>query len=475
MTKQILTPDICVIGAGAGGLSVAAAAAAFGVPVVLVEQSQMGGEHLNYGCVPSKALLAAARRAASVKEFAKFGVTAEGTVDFAKVYQHMRGVIAALAPTDAAERFTGLGVRVIAGTAQFTDRATVSVGDDIEIKARRFVIATGSSPATPLMQGLDTVEYLTNETIFGLTELPKHLIVVGAGTVGLELAQAFRRLGAAVSVIEARVALGDEEPECADAVVASLEKDGVMIHTGASIKQVARSDAGVAVTFEAGGSTQTIDGSHLLVTAGRRPNVDALDLKAARIKVDANGVRINRKLKTSNRRVYAIGDVTGGPPLTHFASYQAGQVIRNALFRLPVKINRSIIPRVTFTDPEIAQVGLTEAVARKKFRALRIVRWSYHDNARAQAEHATHGQIKVITDKRGKILGTTIVGAQAGELITVWTLATAQGLNIRSMADLVVPYPTLSDVSQRAALSYFAPDVLSPMLRRIIAWLRKLG
>ena len=351
MTKQILTPDICVIGAGAGGLSVAAAAAAFGVPVVLVEQSRMGGEHLNYGCVPSKALLAAARRVASLKDFPKFGVTAEGTVDFAKVHAHMRGVIVALAPTDAAERFTGLGVRVIAGTAQFTDRATVSVGDDIEIKARRFVIATGSSPAAPLMQGLDTVDYLTNETVFDLTELPEHLVVIGAGTVGLELAQAFRRFGSAVSVIEVHAALSDEEPECADAVTAALEKDGVTIYTGASVKQVGRTEGGIAVTYETAGGTQTISGSHLLITAGRRPNVDALDLKAARIKVDANGIRVNRKLKTSNRRVYAIGDVTGGPPLTHFANYQAGQVIRNALFRLPVKINHSIIPRVTFTGP----------------------------------------------------------------------------------------------------------------------------
>ncbi len=475
MTKQILTPDVCVIGAGAGGLSVAAAAAAFGVPVVLVEQSRMGGEHLNYGCVPSKALLAAAKRVASLKEFSKFGLTAEGTVDFAKVRAHMRQVIAALAPTDAAERFTGLGVRVIAGTAQFIDRATVSVGDDIEIKPRRFVIATGSSPATPLMQGLDTVDYLTNETIFDLTELPEHLIVIGAGGVGLELAQAFCRFGSAVSVIETGMPLNDEEPECTDAVIASLAKDGVAIHAGANIKQVARSEGGNTVTFEVAGRTQTISGSHLLITAGRRPNVDALDLKAARIKVDANGIRVNRKLKTSNRRVYAIGDVAGGPRLTHFANYQAGQVIRNALFRLPVKIDHSIIPRVTFTDPEIAQVGLTEAAARKKFRTLRIVRSSYHDSDRAHAERATHGQIKVITDKRGKILGVTIVGAQAGELISVWTLAIGQGLNIRAMADLIVPYPTLSDISKRAALSYFAPDVLSPMLRRIIAWLRKLG
>jgi pyruvate/2-oxoglutarate dehydrogenase complex dihydrolipoamide dehydrogenase (E3) component len=475
MTRQILTPDICVIGGGAGGLSVAAAAAAFGVPVVLVEQSKMGGESLNYGCVPSKALLAAARHFAGLKELPAFGMTASGTVDFAKVHAHMRGVIAAIAPADAAERFAGLGVQVISGTAQFIDRATVSVGDNIEIKARRFVIATGSSPAMPLMQGLDTVDYLTNETIFDLTELPENLIVIGGGTVGLELAQAFRRFGSAVSVIEANVPLGGEEPECVDAVIASLAKDGVAIHTGASVKQVARTQTGVAVTFEADGARQTIAGSHLLIAAGRRPNVDALDLKAARVKIDANGIRVNKRLKSSNRKVYAVGDVAGGPRLTHVASYQAGLVIRNAVFRQPVKVDYSAIARVTFTDPEIAQVGFTEAMARRKFRRLRILRWSYHDNDRAQAERVTHGQIKVITDKRGKILGATIVGAQAGELVSVWALAIGRGLNIRSMADLVVPYPTLGDIGKRAALSFFTPGAMSPLLRRIIVWLRKLG
>ncbi len=475
MTRQILTPDICVIGAGAGGLAVATAAAAFGVPVVLVEQSKMGGESLNYGCVPSKALLAAARRFAGVGELPAFGMTASGHVDFAKVRGHMRGVIAAIAPTDSAERFTGLGVRVISGTAQFIDRKTVSVGDDIEIKARRFVIATGSSPATPLMQGLETVDYLTNETIFDLTELPESLLVIGAGTIGLELAQAFRRFGSAVSVIEANVPLGDDEPECVDAVIASLVKDGVAIHTGTDVKRVARTQAGIAVTFEAAGAAQTIIGSHLLVAAGRHPNVDALDLKAARVKIDANGIRVNRRLKSSNRKVYAIGDVTGGPRLTHVANYQGGLVVRNALFRLPVKVDYSAIPRVTFTDPEIAQVGLTEAAARKKFRNLRILRWSYHDNDRAQTERQTHGQIKVVADARGRILGATIVGAQAGELISIWALAIGQGLNLKNMADLVVPYPTLGDISKRVALSYFAPGAMSPMLRRIIGWLRKLG
>jgi pyruvate/2-oxoglutarate dehydrogenase complex dihydrolipoamide dehydrogenase (E3) component len=475
MTKTTLTPDICIIGGGAGGLAAAAAAAAFGVPVVLVEQSRMGGDSLNYGCVPSKALLAAARRFAGLKDFPDFGLTASGTVDFAKVRAHVRDVIAAIAPTDSAQRYTGLGVHVISGTAQFIDRATVAVGDDIAIKARRFIIATGSSPAIPLIHGLDTIDYLTNETVFDLNELPEHLIVVGGGSVGLELAQAFRRFGAAVTVIEARALLGDEEPECVDTVVTTLLRDGIVIHADANIKQVTRSDNGISLTFDAAAGPQIVTGSHLLIAAGRRPNVDALDLKAARIKADAGGIHVNKKLKTSNRKVYAIGDVTGGARFTHIADYQASLVVRNALFRLPTKVDPGILPRVTFTDPEIAQVGLTESVARQKSRALRILRWSYNDNDRAHAERQTHGQIKVIADTNGKILGATIVGAQAGELISVWALAISQGINLRNMADLVLPYPTLSEMTKRIATAYLVPEAMSPMLRRIIGWVRKLG
>jgi pyruvate/2-oxoglutarate dehydrogenase complex dihydrolipoamide dehydrogenase (E3) component len=477
MTAKLLTPDICVIGAGAGGLSVAAAAAAFGVPVVLIEQSKMGGECLNYGCVPSKALLAAARRFADLKTLPAFGISvADAAVDFAKVRAHIRDVIAAIAPNDSAERFTGLGVQVIAGTAQFIDRRTIAVGDDITIKARRVVIATGSSPATPLMQGLDTVEFLTNETIFDLAECPQHLIVIGGGPVGLELAQAFRRFGAAVTVIEARTPLGNDDPECVDVVLAALGRDGIAIHPGVNVKNVSKTADGIEVAFESPAGPKTVSGSHLLVAAGRQPNIGALNLEAAGIRVDANGIIVDRRLRTRNKKVYAIGDVAGVPRLTHAANYHAGLVVRNALFRLRPKVNYSEVPQVTFTDPEIAHIGLTEADARKKrFRKMRVLRWSYHDNDRAQAERETHGHIKVVTDKRGRILGTTIVGPQAGELISLWTLAIAQNLNIRSMASLVAPYPTLSEISKRAAISYFGPSLMSPLLRRIIVWLRRWG
>jgi pyruvate/2-oxoglutarate dehydrogenase complex dihydrolipoamide dehydrogenase (E3) component len=474
---ETLTPDICVIGGGSGGLSVAAAAAAFGVPTVLIERHKMGGDCLNTGCVPSKALLAAAKRAELMQNAQAFGVSAAGiAIDFAKVHDHVRGVIASIAPTDSVERFAGLGVRVIRGHAKFKDRRTVVVGDNREIRARRFVIATGSTPDVPPIPGLDTGPYLTNENIFDLEELPQRLIVVGAGSMGLEMAQAFRRLGSAVTVIEAAQPLAKDDPECAAIVLAQLEREGVVIRSGVKVARVAHASRRVTVTIDAAGAEETIEGSHVLVATGRKPTVDGLDLEAARIRYDRSGIVVNRKLKTANKRVYAIGDVAAGQlQFTHAANYHAGLVIRNALFRLPVRVNNNVVPWVTYTEPELAQTGLTEAQARNRGSKLRIMRWPYYDNDRAQAERTTHGHIKVITDKKGKILGATIVGPQAGELIATWTLAIAQGLNIRAFTGIVLPYPTLSEIGKRAAIDSFTPSLTSPWVRRIIAWLRIFG
>lgn len=472
-----LTPDICVIGAGSGGLSVAAAAAAFGVPVVLIERHKMGGDCLNTGCVPSKALLAAARRAALMRTSGVFGVTAPGiTVDFRAVHDHVQDVITSIAPMDSAARFAGLGVRVIKGHAAFKDRRTVFVGDQYEIRARRFVIATGSTPMTPPIPGLDRGPYFTNETIFNLSERPQHLIVIGGGPIGLEMAQAFRRLGSNVTVLEQATPLAKDDPECAGVVLAALEREGVVIRSGVKIVHIATTVGTATATIEGASGEETIEGTHLLVAAGRKATVEGLDLEAARIKYDQNGIAVNRKLKTGNSRVYAIGDVAAGQPqFTHAANYHAGLVIRNALFRLPVDVNKDVIPWVTYTDPELAQTGLSEAEARKRGIKIRILRWPYHDNDRAQTERETHGHIKVITKSNGKIIGATIVGAQAGELIAMWTLAIAQGLNIRAITGIVVPYPTLSEIGKRAAIDFFTPSLTRPLLRRIIAWLRIFG
>jgi len=470
---ELLTPDLCVIGAGSGGLWVAAAAAALGVPVVLIEKDKMGGECLNTGCVPSKALIAAGKRAQAMRHADEFGIYNDGLrIDFQKVHRHVQDVIAAIAPNDSAARFTGLGVRVIKEAARFKDRNTVIAGE-IEIRARRFVIATGSSPALPPIPGLAGTPHLTNETVFDLQNCPTHLIVIGGGPIGLELAQAFRRLGSAVTVLEAASPLAREDPECAAAVLRRLAQEGVEIRPGARITRVAAVDADVQAIL---GGGETLAGSHLLVATGRQAKVADLALDQAGIRYSKRGIEADRRLMTSNPRVYAIGDVVAGAPqFTHVASYHAGLVIRHALFRLPVRARTEAIPRVTFTDPELAHVGLTEAEVRARGGGFRVLRWPYHENDRAQTERATSGHIKVLTSARGKILGATIVGPQAGELIATWALAIDRGLNIRALAGLVLPYPTLAEIGKRAAGIYFSPGLTSPLLRRIIALLRRFG
>ena len=471
-----LTPDICVIGAGPGGLSAAAAAAAFGVPTVLIERDAMGGDSLNTGSVPSKALLAAAKRAEAIRGAATFGLEVQNIrVNFAKVSDHVQSAIAAVEPAYSMERFTGLGVRVIRAHAQFKDARTVTAGD-FEILARRFVVAAGSKPTIPAIAGLDGGSFLTSETIFDLKERPEHLIIVGAGSVGLELAQAFRRLGSSVTVLEAVRPLAGDDPECVNIVLDRLEREGVVIRSGVNVTGVMHVGGTVTAAIEAAGAEQTITGSHLLIAAGREPSIDGLNLDAAGIRRDHSGIVVDHKLKTTNRRVYAIGDcVAGHSPLANSAEYQAGLVIRNALFRMPVRGDNVVLPWATYTEPELAQAGLTEAQAQAQGMEIRIARWPYNDNDRAQTERETRGHIKIITTAKGKIVGATIVGAQASELIGMWALAIAQGLSIRAFADIVLPYPTLSELGKRASVDYFTPSLTSGWTRRIIGWLRIFG
>lgn len=473
---ETLTPDICVLGGGPGGLSVAAAAAAFGVPTVLIERGKMGGDCLNTGCVPSKALLAAAKRAEAIRNAGAFGINVQAPgINFARVHDHLHSIIAALAPVDSAERFSGLGVRVIREHGQFKDRNTVTAGD-IEIRARRFVIATGSAPAVPPIPGLDSGPFLTNENVFDLKERPEHLIIIGAGPVGLEMAQAFRRLGSSVTVLEAAQPLVNDDPECVAVLLDRLEREGIVIRSGVKVIGIGHAGGTVTATIETPGAEQTVTGSNLLLAVGRKPQVDGLALDAGGIRYDQRGIIVNSRLKTSNWRVYAIGDCAASHlALTHAANYHAGLVIRNALFRLPVRVDNSAVPWATYTEPELAQTGLTEAQARAHRIRIRVARWPYHDNDRARIERESHGHIKVITTRKGKIVGATIVGAQAGELIATWTLAIAQGLNIRALTNVVLPYPTLSELGKRAAIDFFTPSLTSPWVRRIIGWMRIFG
>ena len=468
-----LRPDICVIGADAGGRAVAAAAACFGVPTVLIEDGAVGSD--GDSGVPSMALITVAERVKALRDGAHYGVkTVRFGVDFAAVSGYVRDVVEAVAPNATREHIAGLGVRVITGAARFTAPDTVAVGDTT-IMARRFVVATGSSPILPAVPGFAEIPYLTSKTACSLVDCPRHLIVIGAGSNGLEMAQAFRRLGSDVTVLEAATPLASDDPECAAVVLDALAREGVKLRTGVEIKRVRRVLARVQLDIATKDGTETIEGTHLLVAAGHRPNIANLDLAAARIRCGPRGIVVDKSLRTTNKRVYAVGQVADGANLGHAAEYEAEVVVRNALFRTPVAVDPMVIPSVTRTDPELARVGLLEDKARARAGSIRILRWPYRENDRAQAAQATKGHIKVITNAKGQILGATIVGPQAGENIVPWTLAISQKLNISALAGLVVPTPTYAEVGKRAAMTYFLRGLTSTKVRRIIAWLRHLG
>jgi pyruvate/2-oxoglutarate dehydrogenase complex dihydrolipoamide dehydrogenase (E3) component len=472
--SDTIVADICIIGAGSGGLSVAAAAAQFGQKVVLIEKHKMGGDCLNYGCVPSKALIAAGKRAEAMRTSEPFGIApVDPQVDFRRVNAHVRDVINRIAPNDSAERFGGLGVRVIQAAGRFVDKRTVAAGEH-RITARRFVVATGSSPAVPPIPGLDSVPYFTNETIFDNSERLHHLIIVGGGPIGMEMAQAHRRLGCRVTVLEGAKALAKDDPELTSVVLRRLAEEGVDIREGASVERVEGGLGRIRVQFTVDGQREAVEGTHILIATGRKPNTADLGLDAARIAFDARGIKVDRRLKTTNRRVYAIGDVTGGLQFTHVANYHAGIVIRRALFGLPVKVDTRVIPWVTYTEPELAHVGLGEEEARKAHGAISVLRWPLRENDRAQAERTTEGHIKVITDRKGHILSAGIVGANAGELIQIWSLAISQGLKIKAMTGWVAPYPTLGEISKRAAYRFYSNAASSPLVRKVIALVAKL-
>ncbi len=472
---DVLTTDLCVIGAGSGGLSVAAAAAMMKVPVVLIEKHRMGGDCLNVGCVPSKALIAAAKQAAAMRDAEAFGFApVEIKPAYNRVNAHVKRVIAAISPVDSEDRFRALGAAVIKGEARFVDPRTVQVGDQL-IRARRFVIATGSTPAIPPVPGLDKVPYLTNESLFDLVRRPQILVVLGAGPIGMEMAQAHARLGSRVIVLEPKAVLGREDPEAARLVRLALERDGVTFRTGVTVKAVSGAGERLKVLVGTAGAEESIDCTHILVATGRKPTTGGLDLGKAGISATDKGITVNAKLKTTNRKVYAIGDVIGPPQFTHRANDHAGLVIRNGLFRLPVKASDARMPRVTFTDPEIAAIGLSEEEAFRQGAGVRVVRWPYAENDRAQAERRTEGFIKAMVDRRGRILGVVIVGHHAGELLTPWTLAMANKLKITAMTGITFPYPTYSEISKRVATSFLLPKLRSPALQRLLRFVRLFG
>jgi pyruvate/2-oxoglutarate dehydrogenase complex dihydrolipoamide dehydrogenase (E3) component len=447
-----------------------------GASVVLIERGKMGGDCLNYGCVPSKALIAAAEAAESARRAGRFGVdTGRIRIDPARVHDHVHGVIAAIAPNDSVARFEGLGVKIIQAEARFTGPREVVAGDTI-VRARRFVVATGSSPMVPPIPGLDSTPYFTNETIFDNKAALGHLIVIGGGPIGIELAQAHRRLGAEVTVIEMARILPKDDAEPVDIVRRRLVGEGVTLREGVAVERVEPARKGVAVMVGSGaGGAARIEGSHLLIATGRRPNTGGLDLEAAGIAYSPKGIEVDRRLRSSNRRVYAMGDVAGAYQFTHVAGYHAGVVLKNVLFRLPARVNETAIPWVTYCRPELAGVGLSEAQARQRHGSISILRWPYAENDRAQAERETEGLIKIVASGKGRILGVTIVGARAGDLIQLWVLALGKGMKVGDIAQMITPYPNYGEVSKRAAGSHFTAKLFSEKTRKIVRLLAKFG
>ncbi len=471
----MIEPDICVIGAGSGGLNVAYGASRLGAATVLIERHRMGGDCLNTGCVPSKSLLAVAKAAHEARRWIGFGLAGPApAVDFAAAHRHVRRTIATIEPHDSVARYEGLGVTVIRAEGRFVDGRTLVAGEHT-IRARRFVIATGSAPAVPPIPGLDAVPYLTNESLFDLTQAPDHLVIVGGGPVGCEMAQAHRRLGCRVTLLEMATLLPRDDPELVAVLRARLEAEGVSIHEGATVTRVEPTPGGVRVRASAGGAELAIDGSHLLVAAGRRPMLDGLDPRAARIDHDARGVRVDRRLRSSNRRVYAVGDVTGGPQFTHVAAHHASVVLKNALFRLPARIESRAVPWVTYTDPELGHVGLDEAQARAAGHDPVVARFDFEHLDRAIADRRTEGLVKVVATRRGRVLGAGVVGAHAGDLLQPWLLAIRCGLTMGRIAETIAPYPTYVEADKRAAGAFLAPKVFGPGARRLVRALARLG
>ena len=457
--------DLLIIGAGSGGLSVAAGAAQMGADVVLLEGHKMGGDCLNYGCVPSKALIATGKAAYGQRHSEQFGVAnAAGDVDYAAAKDHVADVIAQIAPVDSQERFEGFGINVIREFGRFISKDEVQAGDTI-IKARRIVIATGSSPLVPPIPGLDKTPHETNETLFELREKPDHLLIIGGGPIGMEMAQAHIRMGCKVTVIEGRKALAKDDPETAAIVLQSLKDEGVEIAEDAEAAEISGDVGAIEVKAKDG---RVFKGSHLLVAVGRKTNTAKLDLDKAGIEPTKNGIKVDASLRTTNRKVYAIGDVAGGMQFTHVAGYHAGVVIRSLMFAIPSKAKTAHIPWATYTDPELSQVGLTEAQAKDEHGdKVEVVRFHYNHNDRAIAERKTKGFIKVMVVK-GRPVGVSIVGYQAGELINLWALALANNMKMSQIAGMVAPYPTIGEVNKRAAGAYFSPRLFESDLVKTV-------
>ena len=446
--SEILTPDLCIIGAGAGGLALAKGAAALGLKVVLVEKHRLGGQRLNTSCIPSKALIAAATAAHQMQRGAEFGISAvDQHVNYSVVRNHIASAMAQRAPYDAKARLTGLGVRVIEAAGRFINKDTCSAGTYL-IKASKFVVATGSSPIIPVIPGLEMIRYLTTDTLFDEEIIPKHLAILGAGSRAIEIGQAYRRLGCEVTLIEQRQALGELDAELKDPALAACRREGVVIRDASVITRLEPRGLGLRAFVEGPDGKSTLDASHLLLAVGRQPNVHNLGFDPAGVPIKDGRIEVDARLRTANKLIYAVGDVVGEGCFTHLAEYQAECVLTGRRAQPPM----TYLPRVVYSDPEIAEIGLSEAQARAERHKIAVYRWPMIENDRAYVDGTKGGLIKIITQRNGVILGVGIVGEGAGEMLALWSLALQRRLRLSDLADLRLPYPSLSAIAHQAAL-----------------------
>lgn len=471
--------DLVVIGGGSAGLVAASAGAQLNAKVALVEkETQLGGDCLHYGCVPSKSLIHASRIAHHVRHAATYGIDASiQNIRIREALGHVHRVIDTIQEHDSRERFESLGVEVIQGEGQFVNRRTLIV-EGRALKARTFLIATGGRPGLPPVPGLKEVGYLTNLTVFSLRERPSSLAVIGAGPIGCELGQAFARLGSNVTILASRDhILPKEEPEAAQVVQAQMTAEGIRIFTHTRAREVFMRDGKKVIST--GHEEIVVD--EILVATGRVPNVETLNLQAAGVAVNKQGIVVNAKLQTTNPRIYAAGDVIGGYLFTHVAGYEGAVAMQNALLFPTKKADYRVIPWATFTEPELSRVGLTEAQARDRYgNDVRVLRHNFDHVDRALAEAASDGFAKIITRRNGEILGAHMVGPAAGELIHEVVLAMSYQLKIDALKNIIHIYPTLSEISSKAALQltkqkYAQNPRLQNLLRRFFNFRRALG
>jgi pyruvate/2-oxoglutarate dehydrogenase complex dihydrolipoamide dehydrogenase (E3) component len=469
--------DIGVIGGGAAGLTVASGAAQLGAKTLLIEQEELlGGDCLHYGCVPSKTLISSASLYHRMQHSVEYGLPAAelGKVDFSRVSERIRSVIAHIQHHDSVERFSGLGVDVRFGRPEFTDEHIILL-DGKALSSRKWVIATGSSPAVPAVPGLDKIPYLTNREIFYLDELPEHLIVLGAGAIAIEMAQAFNRLGSRVTVIQrGEQILSKEDRDLADDVMAHLQQEWVEFRLGSSLLAVGENSAGKQVEIRTqDGEIETISGTHILVALGRSVNTAGLGLENAGVVYDDRGIEVDNRLRTSQKHIFAAGDVNGGYQFTHAAGYEGGIVVSNGVFNLPRKVNYTWMPWCTYSSPELASVGLNEKRAEAAGVSYRVYEESFSDNDRAQAEGETAGRIKLLLDRKEKPLGVQILGSGAGELLAEWVATLNGGVKLSTLAGAVHPYPTRAEINKRVVGSLFSEKIFSDRVRSILKLLFK--